>query len=288
MKVLRDLAADATKGAFDPETGDRYVFLSAREAAEELNVNRDTAAADLKALVDGGHLERKQLGGIGTRPDGRKTSCGQRAWFYKLGSVLPEWFNKVRNAVRKKRANHCPVAGQSSKGNPLRDSFPKGANAHNNRTASPDEQGHAPAPGHEATQAVIAEMNSWPPTLAELKARGESPPHETNATQPMLDVTEAEQQAIDERAKTMSVEEAHQILDNEELFIPLTPEEAEVEGTETSCEPKPEHRIEVMTAYQVDSARITPELFDMLSRTASKSPFQWAGGKKLKAKKGFA
>ena len=111
---------DPTKGVLDPESKQRFVFLSARAAAEELNCNIDTAAADLKALTQGEHLERDKLGGRGIQPNGRVCSHGMRCWFYRLGSNIPEWLG-LGNASPAKPVKRHPPTGQSNQENTLQE-----------------------------------------------------------------------------------------------------------------------------------------------------------------------
>ena len=125
IRWIRSLLNDPTKGVLDPETKQRFVFLSARAAAEELNCNINTAAADLKALTEGEHLERDKLGGRGIQPNGRVCSHGMRSWFYRLGRNLPEWLG-LGNAIPNKQAKHHPVIRQSNQEKTFpRDPLPK-------------------------------------------------------------------------------------------------------------------------------------------------------------------
>ena len=262
-------------GGFD-HGGHHWVWLSAREAGEVIKTCRNTAAKYLAELVKLKFLVREKLGEA--QQFGRN-----RCWYYRPGPECPDFL--LGKPVRTKRAPSCPKPERSTRTHSITHQQKRGASAQKQQP----EQPHA-IPDEETTKRnrQAEEAMDFVPCPAEMRTTaGGTPPHETNETQPMFDITEAEQQAIDERAKTMSVEEAWGILHTDELFIPLTPEEAEIEGVKTGPEPKPEHRIEVMAAYQVEDNRITPEVFDMLCRTHPKSPFKWAGGKKLKAKKGF-
>ena len=120
IRWIRSLLNDPTKGVLDPESKQRFVFLSARAAAEELNCNIDTAAADLKALTQGEHLERDKLGGRGIQPNGRVCSHGMRCWFYRLGSNIPEWLG-LGNASPAKPVKRHPPTGQSNQENTLQE-----------------------------------------------------------------------------------------------------------------------------------------------------------------------
>lgn len=251
VQMIRCLLADPRKGVTCPETGQRYVFLSARQAAEELGCNRDTAAAELKKLADADHLERTKLGGEGIKPNGTKCSPGVVTWFYRLGTVLPEWFQGIRNAVRRMPADHCPRPGQSIQETPLRNSFPKGG------ASAKEEQPYA-IPGHEATQELIKRQEQMvfvpAPGVTVAKAEGDTSPPETHETKPVNNLTPEEQKAVDERAKTMSKEEALQILNNDDLFLP--------DDGSWDHLPKPEHKILVEAAFQVDGKDLTPKAID--------------------------
>lgn len=113
LYLLRRMLQTDTIGS--SHDGHKWVFLSAAEAAYELNCNRKTAHDDLKWLADNGFVIREKLGGTARKPDGNKVSLGNRSWFYRLGDKLPSWFMALGNPSPTQRANHRPVTGQSDK-----------------------------------------------------------------------------------------------------------------------------------------------------------------------------
>ena len=95
--------------------GKRYVFLSAQQVAKELCCHRNTASADLNALVQSGFLVREKLGGKARKPNGDLVSSSNRSWFYRWGDAITKlmpWL--LGNGSPDSRANHCTTAVQSS------------------------------------------------------------------------------------------------------------------------------------------------------------------------------
>ena len=173
IRWIRSLLNDPTKGVLDPETKQRFVFLSARAAAEELNCNINTAAADLKALAEGEHLERDQLGGRGIQPNGRVCSHGMRSWFYRLGKNLPEWLG-LGNASPNKQAKHYPVIRQSNQEKTFpRDSLPKAQGSKNQQPVSRQvvEERQKAEEAHKTSQGSDQHLNGI--ALAKALAEGQ-------------------------------------------------------------------------------------------------------------------
>ena len=166
-------------GGFDHD-GHHWVWLSAREAGEVINRARNTAAKYLEQLVRLGFLVREKLGEA--QQFGRN-----RCWYYRPGPECPDFL--LGKPVRTRGASSCSNSERSTKTTSKPTNKNRGASAQN-KTAHPDDQGHALAPGHEATQQLIKRNEAIQPSppkggFAALRAAIGLPcPAETHATRP--------------------------------------------------------------------------------------------------------
>lgn len=227
-------------GGFDHD-GHHWVWLSAREAAEVINTARNTAAKYLAELVKLKFLVREKLGEA--QQFGRN-----RCWYYRPGPKCPDFL--LGKPVRTSWATSCSNPEQSTKPTSKPTNKNRGASAQKQQP----EQPHA-IPDEETTKRnrQAEEAMDFVPCPAGMRTTGGgTPPDETHKTttetEPMIekaDFTREESKAMYALAKTMTIEEAKEHLDNDDLFLP-----EDEDGF--TCTPKPEHKVLVEAAFLVE------------------------------------
>ena len=114
------------------------------------------------------------------RERGEEQKFGRnRCWFYRPGPECPRF--PFGQTSAHSRASSCSNSERSTKTTSKPTNKNRGASAQN-KTAHPDDQGHAPAPTAEATDPVIAAIRSWPKTIWGLQQEARRQPAQLRLT----------------------------------------------------------------------------------------------------------